>query len=132
FLAGDLTVPGFDSITTTLSSLDGGLSFTNFVNNPFPAGLEKATGSSQGLKTFLGQGLNLAQLPRNKPNAYNQRWQIGLQRVFRRNYKIEARYVANRTLKMPISRDINALQNLYLSTSPERDQATIDRLSRLV
>jgi len=38
----------------------------------------------------------------------------------------------NRTTKMPISRNLNALPNKYLSTSPERDQATIDNLASRV
>ena len=91
------------------------------------------TGSSLGLKTRLGQGVSLpATLLRNKPNAYTQRWSLSLQRQFGGAYSMEARYVGTRTIKFPINRELNPLPNIYLSLSPERDQATINRLTQLV
>ena len=132
FYAAAGSVPGFDTNTFSFASLDGGLTFPNTLQDLFSTGLATPIGSSLGLRTFLGQAFSLPQLPRAKPNAYSQRWQFGVQHVFANSYKLEVRYVGNRTLKMPIAKNINAVPNRYLSSSPERDQATINRLSRLV
>jgi hypothetical protein len=99
------------------------------VQNLFPGGLSKPQGSAAGLATFLGQGLSLPTAIRNKPNAYNQRWISSVQRSFRDTYKLEARYVGNHTVKMPINQNINSLPSQYLSRSPERDQNTINSLT---
>jgi hypothetical protein len=61
-----------------------------------------------------------------------QRWQFGLQREFARNWMAELRYVGNFGSQIPITRNLNALPNDYLSTSPARDQARIDYLGASV
>ncbi len=124
--------PGFTAVTDSFATLDGGLTFTGGWDRFFPQGVLEPQGASQGLKTFLGQGFNIPGALRDFPNAYNQRWQFEIQRKLSATTKLEVRYVGNRTLKMPIPRDLNALPNQYLSTSPERDQATINHLSQLV
>ena len=131
FFANEGGVPGFDVNTVSLSTADQGLSFNRGLDNLFPQGLDQPVGSSQGLGTFLGQGLSLRPFGDN-PNGYNQRWQFSVQRRIGTDYRLEARYVGNRTVKMPINRNFNALPNNYLSTLPERDQPTIDSLNALV
>jgi hypothetical protein len=127
FIANEGGVPGFDTNTFSFASQDG-LAFTRALDNMFPDGLTPAVGSSLGLRTFLGQGFTVP-APRRNPHAYNQRWQFSVQRRIAGAYKVEARYVGNHTVKMPLGRNANALENRYLSTSPERDQARIDYLS---
>src|SRR5204863_1739151 len=61
-----------------------------------------------------------------------QRWEFSIERRLGRNYKLEARYIGNHTVKMPINRNLNGLPNSYLSKSPERDNATINSLTGLV
>ncbi len=131
FIANEGGVPGFDVNTQSFSTTNAGLSFTRTVDNLFPAGLDAPIGSSQGLRTFLGQGLTIP-APRRNPYSYNQRWQFGVQRRFLSGYRADARYVGNRTIRMPNQRNFNATPNAYLSTSPERDQARIDYLSSRV
>lgn len=132
FYAAEAGVPGFDITTTDLSSPDGGATFTHTLSNLFSNGLDVPITVSQGLKTNLGRGVSIATALRRLPNAYNQRWQLEIQRLFGRNYRLQVRYVGNRTVKMPIRTNLNALPTRFLSTSPERDQATIDRLNGLV
>jgi hypothetical protein len=132
FISKDGVVPGFDTSTFSFSSLDNGLTFTNTLRDMFSSGLTNPIGPSQGLNTYLGQKLTVPGAFRNLQTAYNQRWQGGIEMVFAKNYKLEVRYVGNRTVKMPISSNLNALPNRYLSTSPERDQPTIDNLTALV
>jgi len=130
FIAAEGAVPGFDTNTFSFASTDG-LTFTRTLDNMFPDPLTPPVGNSLGLRTFLGQGVSIP-APRRNPNGYNQRWQFSVQRRIRDVYRVEARYVGNRTLKMPLQRNRNALPNAYLSTSPERDQARIDYLTTRV
>ena len=124
FLAAEGAVPGFDTNTISIASPDG-LRFNRTLGNMFPDGLSAAAGSSGGLRTFIGQGLSVPPY-RNNPNGYNQRWQFSVQRRNGGIYVLEARYVGNRSIKMPLARSRNALPDEYLSRSPERDQARID------
>ena len=123
FFANTGGVPGFDTNTFAFSTQDG-LNFTRPLDNLFPNGLTPPAGSSAGLATFLGQSINVPALRRN-PSAYNQRWQFSIQRRFRSAYRLEARYVGNHTVRMPVARNVNALANQFLSTSPERDQTEL-------
>ena len=118
--------------TFSFSTLDGGLTFPGKLENLFPNGLEPRQGAALGLSTNLGQAISIPTLERNLPNAANHRWLLAVQKSFGKSYLLEARYLGNRTVDMPVSKNINSLPNQYLSTSPERDQATIDRLTQLV
>ena len=134
FFGGEGFVPGFRTLTWSYSTLDGGLTFPGKMDQLFPTGLAPAVGAADGLKTFLGQGLNITSAggSRARPNAYNQSWQLEVQQAFRDVYKLQVRYVGNRTLKMPLIRNLSPLPVQYLSKSPERDQTTINRLTELV
>ena len=134
FFGGEGFVPGFRTLTWSYGTLDGGLTFPGNLNRLFPTGLAPTVGAGDGLKTFLGQGLNITSAggSRARPNAYNQSWQLEIQRAFRGVYKLQVRYVGNRTLKMPLIKNLSALPDSYLSTSPERDQTTINRMTQLV
>jgi len=126
--AQDGNPPGFASNTIASPSADGGLTFNRTLDNLFPNGLVVPTGSAGGLATFLGQNLLLPP-PRNLPNAYSQSWKFSIQRRLGGAHRLEARYIGRRTVKMPISRLLTALDNQYLSKSPDRDQPRIDFLA---
>ena len=57
-----------------------------------------------------------------------QRWQIGVQRELPGRWMAEAGYVGNYGSQIQTSRNLNATPNQYLSTSPTRDQTTINYL----
>ena len=61
-----------------------------------------------------------------------QRWQFALQRGLPWQSVLEVSYVGNRGVRQRISRNLDSLPNQYLSTSPFRDQATINLLSAQV
>jgi hypothetical protein len=61
-----------------------------------------------------------------------QRWQVGIQRELPGRLVLEASYVGNHGTQLQTLRNLNALPNQYLSTSPVRDQATIDYLGAQV
>ncbi len=118
---------GFSQTTPIQASLDNGVTYVATNANPFPTGLLPPLGADGGLSTNLGQDLEFYN--RNRKHGYSQRWSFGLQQQIG-SFIGEASYVGNRGTRLPISRELNATPAQYLSTSPVRDQQTIDFLGR--
>jgi Carboxypeptidase regulatory-like domain/TonB dependent receptor len=123
---GDVIQSGFSANTNIIPSLDNGLTFIATLSNPFPNGIQEPLGSAQGIATFLGQGITF--FDPNPKSPRTQRWQVGIQRELAARWTIEASYVGNYGSQLQTSRNLNATPNQYLSTSPVRDQATINYL----
>ena len=119
--------PGFSATTPLVATNDGYLTQAGSLANPFPTGIQQPTGSSLGLATFLGQ--NITFYDPNPSYAYSTRWQFSVQRELFPNVLLEVGYTGNKAVKMPVNHNFNATPLQFLSTSPLRDQATIDRLS---
>lgn len=126
----DVNQGGFNQPTNVVPSLDNGLNFLATLSNPFPGGLEIPTGADRGLLTFLGRGVTF--FYGKAVNPYMQRWSLSLQQELPWRVVVEAAYVGNRGTKLPVSRELNPVPAEYLSTSPVRDQKTIDFLSAQV
>lgn len=126
---GDVIQAGFSQNTSLNVTLDNGLTFLETLSNPFSTGIVKPVGTAAGTQTFLGQSISF--FNPNPDTPYMQRWELSVQRQFG-GFVAEAAYVGNRGTHIEISRNINATPNQYLSTSPTRDQARIDYLSKLV
>lgn len=120
---------GFSQATPIQASLDNGLTFVANNENPEPNGLLAPLGADGGLATNLGQDLSFY-LPTLR-HAYVQRWSFGVQHQVKR-FLIDASYVGNRGTRLGTTRDLNNVPASYLSTSPVRDQATINYLGTLV
>ena len=58
-----------------------------------------------------------------------QRWQAGLQRELFKRFVFEATYVGNRGTHIEIGQNLNVTPQRFLSTSPTRDNPTINYLS---
>ena len=116
---------GFSLNTPIQASLDNGLTYLATTGNPFPAGLTQPAGAAGGLLTNIGQGVNA--FPNARKNPYAQRWSMGLQRTIG-GFLLEASYVGNRSTRLNVLRNLNFLPAQYLSTSPTRDQTTINYL----
>jgi hypothetical protein len=126
-IRGDVIQTGFSQTTSLVSSLDSGLTFAATVNNPFPNGVIAPSGSKLGAQTYLGNSVSF--FNPNPLNAYMQRWQFSIQRELPGKILGEVTYVGNRGTHIEISRNLDALPDKYLSTSPVRDQTTINYLS---
>jgi hypothetical protein len=129
----DVNQIGFNTSVPLNISLDNGLTFLETLNNPFETyknGLPAAPGASQGIQTFLGQGISF--FLEEPLSPYNQRWELSLQRELPGGWVVEAAYVGNRGTHIEITRDINALPNQFLSTATTRDNATNSYLTALV
>jgi hypothetical protein len=119
--------PGFSQTTPVVASLDGFLTPTATLANPFPTGIQQPTGSSLGLATFLGRSITFF-----NPDAkshYSMRGQFSIQREVARNLLVEVGYMYNKAVRLLVDQNINGLPLQYLSTSAVRDQANIDRMT---
>jgi len=121
------TQSGFSQSTPIQASLDNGLTYIATNANPFPNGLIQPPGAKGGLLTNLGQGLSFYN--RDLKHPYSQRWSFGLQQLLPGSWLLDAAYVANKAIRLPVSRSLNETPAEYLSTKPYRDQETINYLS---
>ncbi|MBI4877967.1 MAG: TonB-dependent receptor, partial [Acidobacteria bacterium] len=126
----DVNQGGFNQATNIIPSNDNGQTFVASLANPFPRGIELPPGASQGLATFLGRGVSFFDPQPATP--YMQRWSFSVQRQFPARVVLDVTYVGNRGNKLGVSQQFDPVPRRYLSTSPERDQPTIDYLSAQV
>lgn len=126
----DVNQGGFNQPTNLIPTIDNGQNYIATLKNPFPNGVDAASGASGGLNTFVGRAVSFFA---EKPlNPYNQRWSLSVQRELPQRVVIDVSYVGNRGTKLPVTRELNPIPRDYLSTSPTRDQPVIDLLSRQV
>nr|MCU0245550.1 TonB-dependent receptor [Bryobacter sp.] len=119
---------GFSQSTPIQTTLDNGLSYGVRTSNPFPNGLLDPAGSSGGLKTYLSQAISYHDLERIKP--YAQRWTLSLQQVLPGQFMVETSYVGSRGTRVGVTRAASPVPRELLSTSPVRDQETINYLGQ--
>jgi hypothetical protein len=124
----DVQQQGFSQRTSLVSSLDNGLSFVASTGNPFPDGFIQPDGASAGLRTFLGRSPAFFLPDRRTP--YMQRWSFNMQRELPMRMLLDVGYVGNRGTKLPMDLDGSALPEQYWSTSPVRDNPTINFLTQ--
>ncbi|MDX1983268.1 MAG: carboxypeptidase regulatory-like domain-containing protein, partial [Bryobacteraceae bacterium] len=122
--------PGFSQTTPLVATLDNFLTPASTFSNPFPNGIQQPVGSSLGVNTFLGQSVRYVN--RNLDQASNLRWNFNIQRELAQNLLFEIGYMGSRADNLPVDRELNFVPDQFLSSSPGRDQPTIDRLSALV
>lgn len=126
-----VNAPGFSQQTNILaSSTTGNLRPAVTLGNPFPTGIAVPVGASQGVNTFLGQSITIYNP--NPLNPYSIRWNIDIQRQIGKGMVFEIGYTGNHAVHLPIDYNMNATPAQFLSTSPFRDQAVIDRNSTSV
>ena len=121
---------GFSRTTDFVATVDNGQTYIANLTNPFPSGFDMPAGAGLGLMTFVGQGISYFNTKLENP--FTHRWHVSVQRQFGREMVFEIAYVGSRGTDVRISRQLNPTPRKYLSTSPVRDQATIDSLSAAV
>jgi hypothetical protein len=121
---------GFSRNTDFVASVDNGQNYIANFTNPFPTGFLFPEGAGLGLATNLGQSIRF--FDEDTTSSYMQRWQFAVQRELMANSLIEVSYVGNRGTGMQVQRELNPVPEQYLSTSPVRDQATINFLNAQV
>ncbi len=124
---GDVNQSGFSRNTNFVPTLDNGLTFISTLSNPYPNGILEPLGAAQGQQTFVGNSISFFNEKPVMPQM--QRWQAGFQRQIGQAFVLEGTYVGNRGTHIEIGQNLNVTPQRYLSTSPVRDQATINYLS---
>ena len=105
---------GFSSVTSMVTSTDGGRTPANTLSNPFPQGLIAPTGSSLGAMTGIGTALTGALY--NVFRGYSQQWNFTVQYQPLQNLLVEAAYVGNRGVHLyEASQQLNTLPDADLS-----------------
>jgi hypothetical protein len=134
FVIDGVQQPGFSQSTSIVSTLNGGLTFApacatcGSLFNPFPTGVLTPAGASAGLGTNLGQGITFT--PLDRVNGMTQRWEFSVQRELPGQWLAEASYIGNRGFDLAVNTNIlNTVPRQYLSTSPVRDNTTINLLT---
>ncbi len=98
---------GFSTSTTMIATIDGGLTPTDTLSNPFPGGIQAAPGAADGLLTFVGQGISYVNTQRKNPTTWQ--YQFSIQRQLTTNLLFEAAYVGSTTGQVPVGIDLNAV-----------------------
>ncbi|HWR49528.1 MAG TPA: carboxypeptidase regulatory-like domain-containing protein [Bryobacteraceae bacterium] len=119
--------PGFSQTTQFVPTNDGYLTPNATLTNPFPGGLLEPAGASQGLNTYLGQGITFFNPAVAQP--YTGRWTLTVQQQLATDLVVELAYIGSHSLHLPVNESLNFVPAQFLSTSLVRDQATIDRLT---
>lgn len=110
--SGAFGVSGFEAATTLVTSLNG-VTPLNFLDNPYPTGINQPTGSSLGAATLLGQ--NIRFVDRNLRQSYSAQWNLNVQRELPGGLLFEAGYAGNRGLKLQQDRELNQLPDSALA-----------------
>jgi hypothetical protein len=121
---------GFSQATNIVPTANNGLTFQANLANPFPAGVAEPPGASLGPNTFVGRGIGRWESDVDGfKNPQAMRWSISVQRELPHQWVVEAAYVGNRGYDLPVETELNPVPRSYLSTSPSRDQTTINYLT---
>jgi hypothetical protein len=109
---GPFGLSGFQSTTNFVGSLDG-LTPYRYLRDPFPDGIARPPGSSQGLATLLGQAVTF--VDRGNVTPYGMNWNLTIQHELPGNLLVEAAYVGSRGVKLQNSRVFNQLPDADLA-----------------
>lgn len=127
FIISAVNQTGFSQSTSIVPSLDNGLTFQANLANPWPNGVTSPPGSSLGLATFLGKGIGF--VPLNRRNGQSSELEFNVQWQPRGTWMLQASYIELRAYDLTTGADFNPIPASFLSTSPIRDQTTINFLA---
>jgi hypothetical protein len=108
--------PGFTATTSMITSNDGNATPATYLNNPFPQGLAKPTGSTLGDLTGIGQSLSIIDPNARSPRV--QQYSIDIQRELPFGVAVEVGYVGSHSTHLTQATaniNINALNPALLS-----------------
>ncbi len=122
---------GFSQSTPVVASTDGNLTPATRLSNPFPSGLLRPTGSSQGLATFGGQGITYVYADRVIP--FIQQYSAGFQQELPGQVLVDISFVGSQTRRLGTSKNINDLTAGQLSLgTPFLNQTVTNPLAGLL
>ncbi|HWB87451.1 MAG TPA: TonB-dependent receptor [Bryobacteraceae bacterium] len=119
--------PGFSQSTSLVATNDGYLTPAVTLNNPFPDGISQPVGAALGIGTYMGKSVTFANP--NPLNPYSVRWTFNVQHELPGKITLEVGYEGNHAVHLSDNVSLDYTPAQFLSTSPVRDQAVINRLS---
>ena len=122
--------PGFTSQTAYVATNNSYLTPATTLSNPFPNGISQPVGAAQGVNTFLGNSVTFYNS--NLQNEYSLRWTLDIQQQLPFGTVLEIGYIGNHSVHLTTNYSLTSLPAQYLSTSPVRDNATINALAAVV
>jgi hypothetical protein len=116
---------GFTIQTPFVSTTGGGAQAfipANTLSNPFPAGIQRPTGSSLGLMTQAGGAVIFSNPDREIPKVHQ--YSFGVQRQLPGNFRLDLAYVGSRSVDV-LTNDFNVgnARNLNVLTAEQLAQA---------
>ncbi|MDQ6664572.1 MAG: TonB-dependent receptor, partial [Acidobacteriota bacterium] len=97
-------VSGFQATTSLVTSLDG-ITPINFLRNPYPSGVNQATGNSLGPATLLGQSISFFDRANRVP--YSEQWNFDIERELPGSVLLDIGYAGSHGLKFPSNLSLN-------------------------
>ncbi len=122
--------PGFTQQNAYVATNNSYLTPATTLSNPFPNGIAQPVGASQGVNTFLGNSVTFYNS--NLQNQYSLRWTLDIQQQLPFGTVLEVGYIGNHSVHLTTNYSLTALPAQYLSTSPTRDNNTINALAAVV
>jgi hypothetical protein len=98
---------GFSVITPFVASVDGGITPSGKLSNPFPDGYLNPPGRSQGLATFVGQSFSYGFADRVIPLVHQ--FSAGFQHELPWRVLVDASYVGSRTRSIQSAKGVNEI-----------------------
>ncbi len=129
-LFDDVSQPGYNQRTNIIPTNDNGVTYAASIANPFPGGLQRPIGNSQGLETFLGRAPGFFAADGRRP--YTQRWSYSMQFEPLTRTVVEVGYIGSRATRLRVNTPMNPIPRELLSTLPVRDNPTINYLTSQV
>ncbi|HXB68902.1 MAG TPA: carboxypeptidase-like regulatory domain-containing protein [Candidatus Acidoferrales bacterium] len=122
--------PGFSIQNQYVATNNSFLTPATTLSNPFPNGIQQPPGAAQGVNTFLGQSVTYYNP--SLQNQYSLRWTFDIQQQLPLDTVMEIGYVGNHSVHLTTNYSLTSLPAQDLSTSPFRDNATINALAAIV
>lgn len=103
---------GFSASTSWISTVNG-VTPVNPLSNPFPDGFERASGSSAGLLSELGQSLET--IDRNRLTLYSEQWNFGIERTLPGSFLLTVAYAGSHGVHLYSPLNYDQLPDQYLA-----------------
>ena len=105
-------ISGFTTATNMVTTLDGVTPF-NTVSNPYPTGLNTASGSSLGAATLLGQDITFTARNQKTPETYQ--FNFDVQQLFPHDWVLDIGYVGTHSIHVAAGLTMDQLPDSALA-----------------
>lgn len=121
-VVGSSGAPAWLVSTPMVTTLNGGVTPFNTLDNPFPQGIQNPPGSSQGIDSLLGQAGQAN--CRCYHAGYMQQWNLNIQQQLWHDTILEAGYIGSDGVGLPAgyASQFNQLPDRYLSLGSQLGQ----------